>query len=130
MKLADVKILVAEDDSNTRATIRMMLMEMGITQVFEAGDGKMAQDFVDSDTMDINLVICDWNMPHKTGFEFLREIRTSHPTLPFLMITARADQNSVIEAKEAGVTAYLRKPFTLAELESRVKSALPAISSI
>ena len=102
----------------------MMLREMGITQVFEGSDGKTAQDFIGADAMDIDLIISDWNMPHKTGFEFLREIRTTHPNLPFIMITARADVNSVKDALAAGVTYYIRKPFSLGELEEKVKNIL------
>ena len=129
MNIADMKVLVVEDDQNTRTTIRMMLGEMGMTQVFEGKDGQAAQDFMGSGAIDIDLVISDWNMPHKTGFEFLREIRTSHPDLPFIMVSARADMNSVGDAIGAGVTSYIRKPFTLDELEQKIQSVCKSLNT-
>ena len=63
-------------------------------------------------------------MPHKNGANFLQDLRSKHPTLPFIMITGRADVNSVTDAVNYGVTAYIRKPFTLNELESKIKFAL------
>lgn len=127
MRKEDLKILLVEDDANTRSTIRAMMAEMGVSQVFEGTDGKTAQEFVDSDAIDIDLVISDWNMPNKTGFEFLREIRTTHPRVPFIMVTARADENSVKDAMSAGVTAYIRKPFSLKELEEKIDAVVKKI---
>lgn len=67
----------------------------------------------------VDLVVCDWNMPDKTGFEFLREIRMTHPDLPFLMVIARADTGSVQDAVDAGVTLYLRKSFSSNEMQTK-----------
>lgn len=122
MKLEDIKILLVEDEPNARSTIRAMLSEMGINQVFESKTGEEAQIFMDMDAMEIDLVISDWNMPDKTGFELLEHLRKSHKGVPFLMITGRADQNSVKDAIEAGVNGYIRKPFSMRDLEGKVKS--------
>lgn len=123
-KFQDMKVLLAEDEVNARKTILMMLKEMGITQIFESADGQIAQEVLDTEDSDIDLVISDWNMPHKNGANFLQDLRSKHPTLPFIMITGRADVNSVTDAVNYGVTAYIRKPFTLNELESKIKFAL------
>lgn len=123
-KFQDMKVLLAEDEVNARKTIVMMLKEMGITQIFESADGQIAQEVLDTEDSDIDLVISDWNMPHKNGANFLQDLRSKHPTLPFVMITGRADVNSVTDAVNYGVTAYIRKPFTLNELESKIKFAL------
>lgn len=123
----NLMVLLAEDDQNVRATMRAMLYEMGVTQIFESQDGQDASDFISSGAgTDVDLVICDWNMPNKTGVEFLKDLRTISPSVPFIMITARADQNSVIDAKEAGVSAYVCKPFTYKELKSKVDTLLRA----
>lgn len=123
-RFQDMKVLLAEDEVNARKTILMMLKEMGITQIFESADGQIAQEVLDTEDSDIDLVISDWNMPHKNGANFLQDLRSKHPTLPFIMITGRADVNSVTDAVNYGVTAYIRKPFTLNELESKIKFAL------
>ena len=54
----------------------------------------------------------DWNLPHVSGLELLRQIRASDPDLPFLMVTGASDRESVIVAKENGVTGYLAKPYS------------------
>ena len=126
MQLAkNMSVLLVEDDNNTRATVRAMLWEMGISQVFEARDGREAMTHLDAvDHVDIGLVICDWNMPYNTGLEVLMEVRGRYPDLSFLMITGRADTNSVIDARNAGVNGYIRKPFSMKELEQKILSIL------
>lgn len=125
MKPNQMNVLLIEDDTNTRSTLRMMLQEMGITQVYESTNGSDAMEYVDkTEGKNLDLVICDWNMPGKTGFEVLEEIRAIDTELPFLMVTARADQESVTDAKDAGVSGYIRKPFTLDELEKKVKAVI------
>jgi len=129
MNKNDLRILLVEDDRNTLSTIRMMLIEMGITQVFEATDGQKAQDFVDAEAAPIDLVISDWNMPQKSGYEFLVDLRAEQPDLPFIMVTGRGDANSVLDAVDAGVTGYIKKPFSLNELESKINTVLGKIAA-
>ena len=125
MKMDNIKVLLVDDDRNVLLTIKAMLRDMGIKHIFEAQDGKVALDFIDAPKADpLDLILCDWNMPKKTGFEFLREIRQTYPLIPFLMITARADESSVQDAVQAGVSAYLRKPFSFDELQKKVTFAL------
>ncbi|PCJ70389.1 MAG: response regulator [Rhodobiaceae bacterium] len=119
-----MSVLLVEDDRNVRATVKSMLREIGLQDIYTCSNGADALRFFEEESSEVRLIICDWNMPQKTGIEFLREIRQSHPELPFLLITARADQESVIAAKDAHVTDYLRKPFTLADLKSRVTHIL------
>lgn len=71
---------------------------------------------------DVTMVVCDWNMPNMNGIDFLKHVRKTRPDLPFLMMTARSDKESLIAAKEAGVNAFLRKPFTPAQLEAKVSN--------
>ena len=120
----NLNILLVDDDVRTRQTVRMMLSEINEGQVFEQADGNEALDFLDKGSMPVDLVISDWNMPNKTGFEFLRETRQVFPSLPFIMITARADVNSVKEALGAGVTAYIRKPFSVDELQEKISAIM------
>ncbi len=120
-KFEDLKILLVEDQPEARSMLRNMLTERGITQVFEASDGKEALSFIDSAFDFVNLVICDWNMPKMTGVELLRQLRTVDPELPFLMVTGRNDLESVVEAKASGVTGYIRKPFSPVQLEEKLR---------
>ena len=116
-----LKILVVDDQPDMRSMVRGMLSDMGITQIFEASDGREALTFADAAIDMIDIVICDWNMPKLSGIELLRQMRSVMPTLPFLMLTGRGDIDSVAEAKSAGVTAYIRKPFSPANLEIKLR---------
>ena len=120
-KLTELKILLVEDQLEARTMMRNMLLEFGVTQIFESGDGREALSFIDSAFDFIDLIICDWNMPNMTGVELLRQLRTVDPDMPFLMVTGRGDMESVVDAKSAGVTGYIRKPFSPKELEAKIR---------
>lgn len=123
-KASEIKILVVEDQSESRAILRNMMGELGITQIFEAQDGREALKFIDSAFDFVDLIICDWNMPGMTGVELLRQLRSVDPDVPFLMVTGRGDMESVVEAKTSGVTGYIRKPFSAAQLEAKLRIVL------
>lgn len=128
MNLRQLRVLLVEDDQSTRTTIRVMLSEMGINQIFESSDGQQADTFFEMDALEVDLVISDWNMPEKTGYEFLRALRERNKNLPFIMVTGRSDVNSVQNAIDAGVTSYIRKPFTLGDLEKKILVACKNLS--
>lgn len=120
MDLSSITVLIVEDEANVRFTIRAMLMEMGIEAVSEATSGEQALSVLASAPNDFRLILCDWNMPGMKGIDFLREVRKTYPIMSFIMITARADESSILEAKDANVTAYIRKPFSMNELKSKI----------
>jgi len=119
--LSHLKVLVVEDQSEVRSMLRNMLMEMGISQIFESSDGREALSFIDSAFEFINVIICDWNMPRMNGVEFLRQLRTVDQDVAFLMVTGRHDLESVVEAKASGVTGYISKPFSPQQLEAKLR---------
>lgn len=120
-KLADLRLLIVDDQSEARVLLKNMLGELGVTQIFECPDGRQALMFIDTAFDFVDMIICDWNMPGLTGVELLRQLRTVYPNVPFLMITGRTDMDSVIEAKSSGVTGYIRKPFSIAQLEAKLR---------
>ncbi|PZP53365.1 MAG: response regulator [Micavibrio aeruginosavorus] len=121
VKLDKLRVMIVDDQADMRGMIRHMLAELGVNQVFEAIDGKQAMAFMDDAIDMIDLVICDWNMPVMSGVEVLRQLRSVDHDMPFLMVTGRNDINSVSEAKASGVTAYISKPFSLDQLENKIK---------
>lgn len=120
-KLEDLKILVVDDQPDARAMMRNMMAEIGITQIFEAPDGRQALAFIDAAFDFTDMIVCDWNMPNMSGVELLRQIRSVDPGIPFLMVTGRGDMDSVVEAKSSGVTAYIIKPFSPKQLEAKLR---------
>ena len=70
----------------------------------------------------IDFVVSDWNMPQMTGIELLRKVRASeqYSELPFLMVTAEAQQENIIEAVQAKVSNYIVKPFTAETMKQKI----------
>ncbi len=126
--LEELKVLIVEDQADTRAMMKEMMTDLGVTQIFEAKDGRQALEFIDTAFDFVDMVVCDWNMPSISGVELLRQIRTVDASIPFLMVTGRDDMDSVIEAKSSGVTAYIRKPFSAAQLEAKMRIASKRIT--
>ena len=119
--LTKLKVLVIEDKEDARAMIKNMLTELGITQVFEASDGKQGMDFMDMSFDFVDIILCDWNMPSMSGMDLLKQLRSVDPDFPFLMITGRGDISSVSSAKAAGVSGYVLKPFSMMQLEAKLR---------
>lgn len=120
MKISKLRVLVVEDNEQARRLMSTILKEIGVAQVFTANDGKQAQDFLDSAHELVNVIVCDWRMPRMTGLELLQQVRTAYPDMPFMMVTANRDPESVVAARQFGVNAYIGKPYSPAEIENKL----------
>ncbi len=118
--ISDIVVLAVEDQSQSRKVLQLCLKELGISQIYTANDGAEALDFMGTCGDLINMIICDWNMPKMSGLELLRQIRSADPDLPFIMVTGRADHDSVMDAKLDGVSAYVAKPFSVSDLKKKI----------
>ncbi len=116
----DMRILVVDDFSTMRRIIKNILRQLGFNDIVEADDGTTAWEILNRDKIDF--VISDWNMPKMTGIELLRKVRGSEEfvKLPFLMVTAEAQQENIIEAVQAKVSNYIVKPFTAETLGQKI----------
>jgi CheY-like chemotaxis protein len=119
--LGHLRVLVVEDNREARLLVRNMLQDFGLSQIFEANSGREGLHFIDLAPEMVDLIICDWNMPDMDGLSLLKQIRTVFANMPFLMLTGRCDLDSVHEAKSAGVSAYIRKPFSPNQLEAKLR---------
>lgn len=126
LDMSKIGVLVVDDDQSVRAMLKTMLKALKVQQMFEARDGREALQFLDASRDLINVVICDWSMPGVTGIDLLRQVRSTGSEVPFVMLTGKADKESVIEAKGAGVSAYIAKPFTQIQLEAKLRVVLSA----
>jgi len=88
----------------------------------EAQDGYEALKILSKDYKDIDLILLDWNMPGKSGFEVLEEIKgnNNYNDIPVMMVTTEGHKTSIVAAVRAGADNYLVKPFTVDELESKI----------
>lgn len=105
------------------------LKEIGFSRFEEANDGdvalqKLRKALTDKDPFEF--VISDWNMPNLKGIDLLKEVRkdSALKDIPFMMVTAEAEQIQMNEAMDAGCDAYAFKPFTPEELKEKLISAL------
>ena len=116
----NMHLLVVDDFSTMRRIIKNILRQLGFNNIEEADDGTTAWEVINKGGIDF--VISDWNMPQMTGIELLRKVRGSEEfgDLPFLMVTAEAQQENVIEAVQAKVSNYIVKPFTAETLKQKI----------
>ncbi len=117
----DMKVLVVDDFATMRRILRNVLKQIGFTNIHEAEDGKTALKALSEESYD--LILCDWNMPEMPGIELLNRIRTNEKLkhIPFVMVTAEAQKENIIEAVKAGVTSYVVKPFTAETIGEKLK---------
>jgi len=104
-----MKVLVVDDSGVMRKIIIRSLNAVGVNDVVEAADGQEGFNLFQADQFD--LVLTDWNMPVRSGLEFVKDIRASGSKVPIMMVTTEAQKSQVIAAIQAGVTDYLTKPF-------------------
>lgn len=116
----NMKVLVVDDFSTMRRIIKNILRQLGFNNVVEADDGTTAWEMINKEKIDF--VVSDWNMPQMTGIELLRKVRASeqYGELPFLMVTAEAQQENIIEAVQAKVSNYIVKPFTAETMKQKI----------
>lgn len=116
----NMRILVVDDFSTMRRIIKNILRQLGYNNIVEADDGTTAWEILNKDRIDF--VVSDWNMPQMTGIELLRKVRSSEEfaNMPFLMVTAEAQQENIIEAVQAKVSNYIVKPFTAETMGQKI----------
>ncbi len=108
----NMNVLIVDDFATMRRILRNILKEIGFTKISEADDGKSALKILKEEIFD--LILCDWNMPEMPGLELLNKIRADGELkkIPFVMVTAEAQKDNIMEAVKAGVNSYVVKPFT------------------
>ena len=121
----NMRVLIVDDFSTMRRIVRNILRQLGFNNVVEADDGTTAWDTIHREKIDF--IVSDWNMPKMTGIELLRKVRSSeqYADTPFLMVTAEAQQENIIEAVQAKVSNYIVKPFTADTMKQKIDKIFP-----
>ena len=115
-------IVVIDDDINILEMVQLILEEVLSGEIYTFSDSKKALNFVKSDSMNnISLVICDWLMPEVSGLEILAALRKSKSHCPFLMLTANATRQLVVDAMCLGATDFSVKPLHTRDLITKVE---------
>lgn len=115
------KILVVDDDKNTRLLLRAVL-EQEKYSVFTAGNGEEALEVMDKEHID--LVVLDIMMPKMDGYEFTKVLRECNNNLPILMVSAKQLPGDKRQAFLVGTDDYMTKPIDEVEMLLRIKALL------
>lgn len=120
--MADIKILVVDDESRMRKLINDFFKVKGYS-IVEAADGEEALEIFEKQGDSINLVLLDVMMPKLDGWSVLRQIRQKSD-VPIIMLTARGEEQDELFGFELGVDEYISKPFSPKILVARVEAIL------
>ena len=117
-------VMLVDDMQAMRMLTRSALKHMGFKKFVECANGVEAIKRLK--LMNVDLVVCDWDMPEMNGLELLHEVRADDrlKSLPFMMLTANSSADLIHECISAGVDSYMVKPYQPAALCKRINSLL------
>jgi two-component system, chemotaxis family, chemotaxis protein CheY len=117
------KVLLVDDSATTRRIIKSLLVKLGYTDIVEAVDG--GEGYQTLGTAEFDLVISDWTMLPVSGLELVSKIRATEAVkdMPFIMVSTASSVEEVVQAKAAGVDAYIVKPFDAKSLRDKIATA-------
>jgi DNA-binding response OmpR family regulator len=118
-------ILVIEDDQDINQLITMNLQAMHQT-VVSCGDGQQGLEQGLNSSFD--LIVLDLMLPNVDGLDICRQLRANEVYTPILMLTARDSEADRVIGLEMGADDYLTKPFSVRELQARVKAMLRRVA--
>jgi len=118
-------ILIVDDSESIREVVNFTLANAGF-EVLVAVDGSNALNYLDGRTID--LVLTDLHMPEMDGIQLIKKIRENetYSKIPILFLTTESQLNKKNEAKEAGATGWIIKPFVPAKLLAAISKVIRA----
>jgi two-component system phosphate regulon response regulator PhoB len=117
-------ILIVDDEPDIREVMRFALEEGGF-QTLEAGHADEARMLL-ADTPDLDLILLDWMLPGRSGFELAAQLKRSANTrhIPIIMVSARVEEEDRVKSLDTGADDYITKPFSPREMVARIKAVL------
>jgi CheY-like chemotaxis protein len=114
------KLLVVEDDEDSRETIKFMLESLGYEVVAFASGPKTLEQV---DTLNFDLALLDIMMPNMNGYELMAELKKieKFASKPYIFVTAKDADSEVLEGYQEGADYYITKPFTSKQLDYGIK---------
>jgi two-component system chemotaxis response regulator CheY len=103
------KILVIDDSETIRQQVKQALASTGY-EIIEAVDGVDGLEKLRS-VADLDLALCDVNMPRLNGLDMIAEVQRNGPRIPILMLTTEGQPSLIKRAREAGAKGWIVKPF-------------------
>ena len=121
MTVPGIRLLVVDDEPPIRRLLRTSLGAQGY-RILEAETGQGALDLLAHEAPEVMLL--DLGLPDLDGLEVIRRVRASGATVAVIVLSSRGDERGKVEALDLGADDYVTKPFGMAELVARVRTAL------
>ena len=118
------KVIIIEDESAIAQLLKIHMLSLGL-EVDVFADAESA--FLSLQQNNYKICLLDWMLPGIQGIDFLKRIRQNNKLIKVMMVTAKADAESLVQGFEAGADDYLPKPFDAKVLTARVKNMLRRI---
>ncbi|MHB2153424.1 response regulator transcription factor [Calditrichota bacterium GD2] len=120
-------ILIAEDEQSLAHSLQKSFEAEGYTASV-VYDGDAVLDFLKQNDS-VDLLLLDWRMPGKSGYEVCKALRSQGDKIPIILLTALNDLSNKVEALNAGADDYITKPFAFKELIARINAVLRRVQS-
>jgi two-component system, chemotaxis family, chemotaxis protein CheY len=125
-RLRTVRVLVVDDDRRIAKLICSVLEGLGFENLHVEHSAETAMTYLRA--KEVDMVICDWMMDGQNGVDMVRELRRDlenpNQLVPVIMLSGNSERPQVEDARDAGVTEYVMKPFTAKSLCSRIISVI------
>ena len=125
-QLHRISILVVEDNQPMLDITKSLLLTFGVGHVIGASDGEMG--FKRFCEYNPDIIIADWMMRPMDGISFTRLVRNDsrspNPYVPIILMTGFSERRRVVQARDAGVTEFLVKPFNARDLYKRLAQVI------
>ncbi len=119
----DKRVLIIEDDHEMLDLIDSVVRGLGVINIDRASNGERAWRHI-RECESYDLILFDWVMPVVDGFMILRRFRKRDPNAIVLMVTSKNTAEDFQMAKDVGINGYILKPFTIAQLSTKVRELL------
>jgi DNA-binding NtrC family response regulator len=121
-EMKNCHILLVDDERSELDAYSLLLTSMGIKNVVTQSDSRKVSETLAK--MQSPVLFLDLNMPHMTGQDVLRELKTRHPQVPVIIITANSEIETAVECLRLGAHDYLVKPIDFKMFSSALRNAL------
>ncbi|REL34394.1 response regulator transcription factor [Thalassotalea euphylliae] len=121
------KILIIEDEQDIAELVAVHMHELGLTPD-KCHTGKLG--LAEALSQDYQLVILDVMLPDMSGLDICRQLREAKPLQAIMMLTSRSSETDRVLGLELGADDYMAKPFSVRELQARVRAQLRRVHSL
>lgn len=120
--LSDLSFLIIDDNNYMLSIVKTLLRGFGVHEIHEAHEA--AEAFEEFRNVPIDIILLDYAMDTLDGIEFARMVRTAddtpNPYIPIIMLSAYSERYRVTDARDVGITEFLRKPICASDLHARI----------